>query len=233
MPTLRLLTYNVRSMRDDRAALGRVIRSVEPDVVLVQEAPRFLRWRSLCAELARRSGLVVVGGGRPAAANLVLSALGVDVLDTADVLFSKEPRLHQRGTAIAILRMRGIRFAVAGTHLDVVPEPRLRHVGELHAAVERHVPDGLPVIIAGDLNCKPGSPPWAALTATRADAFATAGVGSGFTSTATNPHQRIDGIFVDPRIAVRSARVIDGPDVEIASDHRPVLAELELPAAKR
>ncbi len=66
MPTLRLLTYNVRSMRDDRAAVARVIRSAEPDVVCVQEAPRFLRWRSTCAALARTSGLVVVGGGRPA-----------------------------------------------------------------------------------------------------------------------------------------------------------------------
>jgi len=44
-----------------------------------------------------------------------------------------------------------------------------------------------------------------------------------------NPHQRIDGIFVDHRITVRQARVIDHPDVKIASDHLPVLAELELP----
>jgi len=36
-------------------------------------------------------------------------------------------------------------------------------------------------------------------------------------------------VFVDPRITVRSARVLDGPDVLIASDHRPILAELGLP----
>ena len=63
MTSLRVLTYNVRSMRDDRSALGRVISSAAPDVVLVQEAPRFARWRSLCAQLARMSGLVVVSGG--------------------------------------------------------------------------------------------------------------------------------------------------------------------------
>src|SRR6476661_3036669 len=76
---LRVLTYNVRSMRDDRDALGRVIRSAEPDVVLVQESPRFLRWRSLCAELDRRINLVVVSGGRLAGANLILSSLAVTV----------------------------------------------------------------------------------------------------------------------------------------------------------
>jgi endonuclease/exonuclease/phosphatase family metal-dependent hydrolase len=227
--TLRLLTYNVRSMRDDRAALGRVISSAEPDVVCVQEAPRFLRWRSLCAELARRSGLVVVGGGRPAAANLILCNLRVDVVSTAAVRFSKDARLHRRGTAIAVLRLAGATFAVAGTHLDLAEEPRLRHVAELDRAIARHVPEDVPVCVAGDLNDRPGSRTWAAASAVRADAFATAGTGSAFTSTAANPHQTLDGIFADPRLTVRSARVIEHPDVAAASDHLPVLAELELP----
>jgi endonuclease/exonuclease/phosphatase family metal-dependent hydrolase len=216
-------------MRDDRAALGRVISSAEPDVVLVQEAPRFLRWRSLCAELARRSGLVVVGGGRPAAANLILSTLSVEVLGTADVRFSRDPGLHQRGTAIAVLQLAGIRFAVAGTHLDLREEPRLRHVAELDAALAEHVPAGVPAVVAGDLNDRPGSRTWQALAAERQDAFATAGSGSPFTSTAANPHQTIDGIFADPRITVRAARVVEHPDAARASDHLPVLAELELP----
>jgi endonuclease/exonuclease/phosphatase family metal-dependent hydrolase len=224
-----VLSYNVRSMRDDQAALARVIRSAEPDVVCVQEAPRFLRWRSRCARLARTSGLVVVGGGRPAAANLILSTLAVEVVRTANVLFSKDRRLHQRGTAMAVLRIGDSPFAVAGTHLDLVAEPRLRHVGELYTALAAHVPPEVPVIVCGDVNCKPGSPPWAALTELLQDAFAVAGVGSAFTSTAKNPHQTIDGIFVDPRVTVRSAQVLDQPDVEAASDHRPLLAELELP----
>ena len=228
MPTLRLLSYNVRSMRDDRGALARVIKSAEPHVVCVQEAPRFLRWRSTCAALARTSGMVVVSGGRPAGANLIMSTLGVDVVGTADVLFSKDPALHQRGVAIAVLRLLGTTFAVAGTHLDTKAEPRLRHIGELHAAIADHVPPDTAVIIAGDVNDHPGSPAWAALTEHRVDAFAAAGVGSAFTSTASSPHQTIDAIFVDPRFTVRSARVLDGPDVLIASDHRPVLAELEL-----
>jgi endonuclease/exonuclease/phosphatase family metal-dependent hydrolase len=87
----------------------------------------------------------------------------------------------------------------------------------------------VPVILAGDINDRPGSPSWEALTARRQDAFAAAGVGSAFTSTATDPHQTIDGVFVDPAVTVVSARVIDSPDVLIASDHRPLLVELELP----
>lgn len=229
MPTLRLLSYNVRSMRDDRAALARVISSAAPDVVCVQEAPRFLRWRSTCAALARMSGLVVVGGGRPAGANLILSSLSVDVTATADVLFSKDAGLHQRGTAIAILRLRGVDFAVAGTHLDTKPEPRLRHVRELDAAIASNVPADVPTIVAADVNDRPGSPSWAALTERRTDAF-TAADGAILTSTAAQPHQTIDGIFVDPRCTVLRATVLQNADTAIASDHLPVLAEIELGA---
>ncbi|MEO8887969.1 MAG: endonuclease/exonuclease/phosphatase family protein [Jatrophihabitantaceae bacterium] len=228
MPTLRLLTYNVRSMRDDRAALGRVISSAEADVVCIQEAPRFLRWRSLCAELARRSGLVVVSGGRTAAAQLILSNLRVDVISTQDVKFSKDPGLHQRGTAIAVLRLAGSTFGVAGTHLDVVEPPRLQHIRELDAAIARYIPAGLPTVVAGDMNDKPGSKTWDALVASRTDVMVTDGGRHAFTSTAAEPHQRIDGIFLGPGLVVRSVRVIDTPDTKIASDHLPILAELEL-----
>jgi len=171
----------------------------------------------------------VVGGGRPAAANLIMSTLAVDVVETVDVLFSKDPGLHQRGAAIAILRLRGSTFAVAGTHLDVGAEPRLRHVGELHAAIAEQVPADVAAIVAADVNEHPGGPAWLALVEHRSDVMATAGVGAAFTSTAANPHQTIDGIFADSRVAIASARVLDQPDVRIASDHRPILAELELP----
>ncbi|MDP9093659.1 MAG: endonuclease/exonuclease/phosphatase family protein [Actinomycetota bacterium] len=215
-------------MRDDRTALARVIRSADAHLVCVQEAPRLLRWRSTCAALARTSGLVVVGGGRPAGANLIMSTLGVDVTRTVDVLFSKDPRLHQRGTAIAVLRLQGVSFAVAVTHLDLRAEPRLRHIDELHMAIAKNVPDGVPVIVAADVNDQPDSASWAALSRGRTDALAVAGVGSILTSTARRPRQTIDGIFADSGFRVRSARVLDHPDVRIASDHRPVLVELDL-----
>jgi len=220
---MRLLTYNVRSLRDDSDAVARVIRAARPDVVAIQEAPRLLRWRSKCAALARRSGLVIVGGGRPAAANLLLSSLAVDVGSTRDVLFSKDFGLHQRGAALAVLRLGGARFAVAGTHLDLVEAPRLRHVAELDGALTGFVPDGVPVIVAGDVNDQPGSPTWQRLAGRRVDADP-----AGFTYSATRPQRRIDGVFADPAVRLASAEVIGSPDVTIASDHRPVLVELEL-----
>src|SRR4051794_41823180 len=63
---IRVLSYNVRSLRDDTAALARVIGACAPDLVLVQEAPRFFRWRKKLARLAAASGQVVLTGGATA-----------------------------------------------------------------------------------------------------------------------------------------------------------------------
>lgn len=229
MPIVRILSYNVRSLRDDAGAVARVIRSVQPHVVCIQEAPRLLRWRSKCAALARRSGLVVVTGGRTAAANLILSSLDVDVTATRDVLFTKDRRLHQRGAALAVLRCDGGSFAVAGMHFDLVAEPRVRHVGELGRALTGMVPAGTPTVVAGDMNDVPGSAAWAQLTEDRLDVWAAIGEGDGFTYSAQNPRRRIDGIFTGPGVVPISARVIDSTDVRRGSDHRPVFVELELP----
>jgi endonuclease/exonuclease/phosphatase family metal-dependent hydrolase len=225
------MTYNVRSLRDDPAAVARVIRKLAPDVACVQEAPRFWRWEAKCTALARRAGMSWVSGGRGAAANIVLLAPGIDVEAARCVLFSKDAGLHQRGTAMALLRLRGARFAVAGTHLDGAEIPRLRHIRELHEAIDGFVPAGVPLIVAADVNDVPGSRSWDALLARGADAFAVAGTGEGATSNVAARTRRIDAVFAGPGIAVVRAQAVDSPDVRIASDHYPVLAELQLPGA--
>lgn len=222
---MRLLTYNVRSLRDDAAAVARVIRACRPDVAVIQEAPRFWRWRAKCAQLAQRSGLITVTGGRAAASNLLLASPAVTVESSRDVLFSSDRGLHQRGAALAVLDVAGERCAVAGTHLDLVEQPRVRHVGELHAELDALAPDGVPTVVAGDVNDVPESATWRLLAQSRVDAVP---AGDGFTYSARNPQRRIDGVFVDPALRIRSAEVIGTPDVMIASDHRPVLVEFEL-----
>jgi endonuclease/exonuclease/phosphatase family metal-dependent hydrolase len=228
MTVLRLLSYNIRSLRDDEDAVTRVIKDARPNVVLIQEAPRFLRWRSTAARIARRSGLVVVGGGGSASGNLLLSGLEVDRLAQRDVLFTRDRRLHQRATSMAVLALSGHRFAVAGTHLDLVEGPRLRHVDELHAAIDGFVPADVPLIVGGDMNDDPGSPVWRRLETRGVDAWAASGTGDGITSSVIRPLRRIDGVFVDRRLRLISTEVINTADVQIASDHRPVLVQIEL-----
>jgi endonuclease/exonuclease/phosphatase family metal-dependent hydrolase len=229
--TLRLLSYNVRSMRDDVDALARVMREIAADVAIVQEAPRFLRRRSQCAALARRAGMVLVTGGRASGANLVLSSLAVDVTATHELAFTADRHLHHRGAAVAVLRLRGAQFAVAGTHLDLIEAPRLRHLDELAAFAETNLPKDAPLIVGGDLNAVPSSATWQRMQQFGADAFAAVGVGDGLTYSSTAPVRRIDGIFADPRLQPLKAEAIDSADVRIASDHRPLLVEYLLPDA--
>lgn len=228
---LRVMTYNVRSLRDDGDAVARVIRAAAPHVVCLQEAPRFLRWQAKAASLARQAGLVTVTGGRPASGNLILCAMGIDVLGSWDISLSAEPGLHQRGAAAALMSYRGQQFALAGTHLDLRSEPRVRHVAELDQALASVLPPGTPVIVAGDMNDTPGSPVWQALCAQRVDAAAAASDDPDVTFSAQSPRRRIDGVFVDPRFSVREVQVVDSPDVRLGSDHRPVVVDLELGAA--
>jgi endonuclease/exonuclease/phosphatase family metal-dependent hydrolase len=221
---LRVLSYNVRSLRDDTEALASVIRACEPDIVCVQEAPRFLRWRSKCAALARTSGLVVVTGGRPAGSMLLLARLGVDVHGTRDALLSRTPGLHQRGLAIADVEVGGARYVVAAMHLGLRADERLRHVDEV---LDLLSPYDQPVVLAGDLNERPGEPVWSLLAEQLQDAWVAAGgdeSGTGGTYRSDAPYERIDGVFADRRLRVVSCEVPDQPEVARASDHRPVLA---------
>lgn len=226
---MRLVSYNIRSLRDDRRAVARVLRSIDADVVCIQEAPRFLFWRRSCRRLADAAGLLIVGGGRSAAANLLLAKPSIEVRGARDVLFSKDRGLHQRGVAMVQLRWNGRAVAIAGTHLDGVEEPRLRHIAELHDTIKEFVPAGVPVALAGDVNTQPGSRSWEGLRAGGRDAFAVAGRGDGMTATPKQPTRRIDAVFVSDGLSVLSCTALDTPDVLRASDHRPVVVDIELP----
>ncbi|GAB3859345.1 hypothetical protein GCM10027610_098600 [Dactylosporangium cerinum] len=43
------------------------------------------------------------------------------------------------------------------------------------------------------------------------------------------PRERLDVVFVDPRMTVLSYEVVDTPAARLASDHFPVVVELDLP----
>ncbi|MDQ6849758.1 MAG: endonuclease/exonuclease/phosphatase family protein [Actinomycetota bacterium] len=214
MTAIRVLSYNLRSLRDDRAAAVRVIRAADPDVVCIQEAPKWFRWRSRCAALARDCGLFVVAGGLPAGNNLLMCKVAVQVMATRNVLLSRGFGLHQRGMTTAVCSLRGSRFRLVSTHLDVEATARRAHVDEIFAALG---PEAEPIVLGADVNERAGGPAWDALTARLPEC------GAG------TRDRRIDGIFASPSIRVRASSVLHTPDVGIASDHRPILADLELP----
>ncbi|GGZ54024.1 hypothetical protein GCM10010387_55080 [Streptomyces inusitatus] len=231
---IRVLSYNVRSLRDDEEALGRVIRACGPDLVLVQEAPRFFRWRRHAARLAARSGLLVLGGGAPAAGPLLLCSPRVAVERTEDVLLPLTPGLHRRGFATAVVRVGGARIGVLGCHLSLRAEERLAQAGLL---LERLAAMGVPhTVAAGDLNETPGGRAFRRIAAELQDCWALAPWGGEHTFPSGDPSRRIDAVFASGGIEVLGCGVpLDLPgvsrtDLGAATDHLPVLAALKVPA---
>src|SRR3954451_15901604 len=127
MSEIRLLTYNIRALRDDADAVSAVIRALSPDVVCVQEAPRFLRWRSKRAAIARGAGLVVATADRPAGL-MLMTSLRAKVLSTHFTLLSKRPRLHQRAVCGAVVEVGGAQWHVASVHLSLSGDERKHHL---------------------------------------------------------------------------------------------------------
>jgi endonuclease/exonuclease/phosphatase family metal-dependent hydrolase len=220
---LRVVSYNVHGLHDDRAALVEVVRELAPDLLLLQEAPRRLGWRTRCAALAHDVGMVVAEGGSPGLGNLIVTDLRVRVGQTWCVRFPLTPGRHLRGAAVARCAVAGVRFVVAGTHLGTDPAERPSQARLLREALAGL---GEPLIIGGDLNDQPGSETWK----TVADGLTDTGEPDPTaTFSRPDPRGRIDAIFADPSFEILSYEVVDTPPARRASDHFPVAATLRLP----
>lgn len=231
---VRILSYNVRSLRDDRAALARIVRGCAPDVLCVQEAPRFFGWRRAASAMAAAFGLEVVVGGANASGNLLMAGGRVRVASVEALYLQHQRGRHLRGMALAAMSVGNSAFTVASTHLSLDRAQRGEQVGEvlghLHGFAERAQTPAR--ILCGDFNSHPDSAEWARLTERLADAWLVAPAGEEYTSTAADPYQRLDAVFVSGDVTVIRAGVptdvVKRADMAVASDHRPVLAVLTI-----
>lgn len=208
---MRVVGFNVRSLRDDPAGVADALRALAPDLVCVQEAPRFGVWPVSRARLARRAGLAVLTPER-ACGNLLLGGSGVVVRSTAVVRLPRRPGLHRRAAACAAVEVDGRPLTLACTHLDLDPAARLDSARRVRAAL----PPG-PLVLCADVNDEPGSPPWEAL----ASGLTSAPDGPTFPS--RDPHRRIDAVLVGPELEVLDAAV---EPTGLVTDHLAVRADL-------
>lgn len=223
MVAFRIVSYNVRSLRDDKGAAVRVVRDLDPDVLCVQEAPKYFLWRGKCAAFARATNLLYVAGGRPTGGTALLTPIRVDVHGVDEIKLSKTPSLTQRGCVIARVAKAGVSVVVGSVHLGLDAAERARHLTEITGVLERF--DDSVTILAGDFNEKPDAPTWSRL----ATEFEDAGAKNPLpTFPARQPKRRIDGVFVRGPVTVTRCEVPDTADVAAASDHRPVVADLDI-----
>ncbi|NEC35609.1 endonuclease/exonuclease/phosphatase family protein [Streptomyces rubrogriseus] len=231
---IRVLSYNIRSLRDDTDALARVIKACAPDLVLLQEAPRFFRWRKKITRLAAAADLVLLSGGATAAGPALLCSLRATVERTEDVLLPLTPGRHRRGLATAVVRFGGARIGVLSSHLSLQPDERHEQAGML---LDRLAGLGVPHAVAGgDLNERPGGRTFRRLGEGLRDCWTAAPWGGEYTFPATAPDRRIDAVFVTEGIEVLGCGVPSGlagvaeDGLRAATDHLPVLTALRVPA---
>ncbi len=233
---LRVLSYNIHHCEGvdgklDVARIAQVIRAVEPDLVALQEVDQIVpRSQSVDqpAELARLTKMhVVIGPNIPlqggAYGNAVLSRFPIRRHENL-----KLPRFdngEQRGVLELEIDLPGTDqpLLFLATHLDHRPknEERLASVKSILEITAKQ-PDQ-PALLAGDLNDVPES----AVLAGISQHWTRANVKLLPTIPVAKPTRQIDFVLLRPqgRWKVIETKVIEET---VASDHRPILATLEL-----
>jgi endonuclease/exonuclease/phosphatase family metal-dependent hydrolase len=240
---IRVMTYNIRSGNGDLAGTAAAIREQAPDVVALQEVD--VRWaeRSGFADQAAELGAMLHMNVRFAPIYSLPGATpGADARQFGVALLTRFPIVSFRNDSIArlstqepnptpapapglldaTLDVRGVPVRALVTHLDYRKDPsvRARQVREMLVVVGD---EPAPTLLFGDLNAAPGAPELRPLFARLHDAWS-GSADPGFSYPADAPAERIDYVLTSRQFTVRNIRV----PATVASDHRPVVADLLL-----
>ena len=222
MTALRVASYNVRYFRDDKAAAARVVRAIGPDVLCLQEVPRWIRARTKIGAFALDCGLSWSGGHWGSGGTTILTSPRVRLVDIGHHRLPVLPRTEPRGVTLATVAVPGSApVAVAGVHLSLNRLERTRHVALVLDAAPAH----LPLILAGDVNEESDGAAWGWL----AEHLRWVTPPTP-TFPARAPRRTIDAVFASPslRVAPRTEVVLNRDDLFAATDHLPVWADFEL-----
>lgn len=232
VPVLRVLTYNIHHGEGvdgklDLTRIAAIIASSRADVVALQEVDqKTTRTKGIdqAAEIAQLAGLQVAYGK---AMDYQGGAYGQALLSRwplAEVTVHALPnpgKVEPRIAVSAVIRPPGKpAFRFVGTHLDATRDDTARWQ-QAERLLELFGKGDLPVILTGDFNSRPDTRTMKALFGTFADAAA---AHPEFTIPSKKPTGRIDYVLTRPVWRVVSSTVLNEP---IASDHRPLLVELD------
>lgn len=232
--TLRIMTYNIhvgvgmdKTLNLERIA--EVINRERPDLVGLQEVDRGVKrteGKDQIAELAKLTRMdfsfahnLDYQGGQYGVA--ILSRFLIQHADHQK--YENRRETERRGMLRVEVEVDGKKLNFVTTHLDYQYEDgRLFETEQLLRLV-----DGVagPLIIAGDFNDEPNGSAYKLMRFKFDDAWA-GNKTEGFTYPADKPAKRIDYIFyrASDRVRVKKVWIVN----TLASDHLPVMAELEI-----
>ncbi|GAA1656408.1 endonuclease/exonuclease/phosphatase family protein [Catellatospora bangladeshensis] len=232
-----VLSWNVKYGRDDATGqadpdrLAKVIRALDPDVVVLQEVSR--GWAigggvDVAEYLSRE--LRMPFWWSPAAdgqfGNLLLTRLPVSDVRTGRLPYGQGP-MHRSYLKATVQLAFGRSMDVVTAHLThrkPNTPTRLAQIDTLLDQADR----ARPTVVAGDFNFWPSWPETRSFTnAGWTSAQDVTGHGDAWTSPTDQPTNRVDWVFGSPAVAFTDFRVVTGITTA-ASDHFPVLATVAL-----
>jgi endonuclease/exonuclease/phosphatase family metal-dependent hydrolase len=230
-----VLTYNIHHGQGtdgvfDLPRIADVIRRSNADLVALQEVDVLTKRASgvdQASELARLTGMYhAFGRAIPysdgAYGDAVLSRWPILRVET--IALPAEPNHEDRVAVMITVQMpesqRKMRFI--STHFDHTSNPSDRVAQAKHLSGEIF-PSELPTLVLGDLNAQPGSEPVEILN----HWLRPAAPPNLYTMPSDQPKRKIDWVLMSRahNWQVREVRTYDEP---VASDHAPLMAELEL-----
>jgi len=224
---IRVAVHNVRGFRDDRSALEELHRSIDADVLLLNETGPRWKLRRFARTLDYRVAHDARSFPRRRAKDAVLARAPWRIAEHRQQRFSGSAPLYPRAALFARLELEGggSTWWAVSMHLGLRPTERIAHAEQVLGSIR-----GLrsPVVLGGDLNELPDGAAVTRLTRWLHDAWAVAGEGPAETFPARDPSARIDYVLVSQGFSVAGASVPRDPMVARSSDHRPVVVDLEL-----
>lgn len=243
--TIRLMTYNVhRCVGVDRKLdierVADVIAACRPDVVALQELD-VGRARTRGVDQAHRLAelLRMRSHFHPAMAveeelygDAILTALPERLVKVGGLPGLPKLRgLEPRGALWVAVDLGGVELQVINTHLGLVPREQQVQAAELLG--QRWLgSEGFvgPAVLLGDFNALPVSQTYRMLTAVLRDAQDGRGKAPTATFPSGFPILRIDHVFLAGDITVTGVESPFDPRARAASDHLPLIVELEVAA---
>lgn len=230
--TLRVVSYNIHHAEGmdeivDLERIAALISSLDPDIVALQEVDSVtVRTGEVdqAAELGRLTGLahrfgsfMPYDGGAYGMA--LLSRWPIDSSHNLRLPDGDEPRTALSATVRSPHTGQGVRFV--GIHFYRTDEERLAQAIRLETYFESKT---IPTILAGDFNSTPGSGVMDLLQ----ESWTVVDKGEDrLTYSSFDPVREIDFVLFRPpdRFEILDRWLVDEP---VASDHRPVVVDLEI-----
>lgn len=241
---LRIITYNVHSCigMDGKIAperIARVIAQNKPDIVALQEVDvGKVRTGGVDQAHLLAKHLQMDFHFHPTVrveeeqyGDAILTHLPMRLVKTGKLPgLSNKPHLEKRGAIWVEIEFEGVKLQCINTHLGLLGNERMAQVQALLGKEWLAHPDcRSPSLVCGDFNALPTFPVCQMLR-TRFDDVQSKLVEHKPLNTffGRYPIIRIDHIFIDQNIEVLDVDVPDNELARVASDHMPLIAELQI-----